>query len=73
MLSRPATRKLIAVGVNRDQSARFHQLLKMIVQVAALFTVQSQFADELLVSSLALGLAGDVGEDGGIGEHRASS
>jgi hypothetical protein len=33
--------------------------------------MQAKFADELLVSGLALGLAGDVGEDGGVGEHRS--
>jgi hypothetical protein len=41
----------------------------MIVQFAALFTVQSEFADELFVSRLALGLVRDMFEDDGVGEH----
>jgi hypothetical protein len=45
----------------------------MIIQVATFFAMQAQFADELLVSGLALGLAGDVGEDDGVREHRALS
>ena len=44
----------------------------MIVQFTALFAMQAEFADQLFVSGLALGLAGNVGEDGGIRNHRAS-
>ena len=61
--------ELEAVGVDRDELAALDQLLQMVVEFAALFAVQSEFTDELLVSGLALGLAGDVLEDGGVGEH----
>ena len=46
--------------------------MKMIVELAALLPVQAQFSDQLLVSSLALGLAGDVFQDGAVGEHDGS-
>ena len=62
-------RKLITVGVDCNQLAAFDQLLEMSLQFAPLLPVQAQFADQLFVSGLAFGLAGDVGEDGVVGEH----
>jgi len=50
-------RERVAVGVDGNQRAGFDQLLQMIVELATLFAVQAEFADELLVSGLALGLA----------------
>ena len=63
-------RELVAVGVDRDELAAFNKLLKMIVQLVSFLAVKAEFADELLVSGLALRLAGDVGQDDGVGEHR---
>jgi hypothetical protein len=63
--------ELVKVGVDGDECASFDQCLQVIVQAATFFSMQAKFADELLVSGLALGLAGDVGEDGGVGEHRS--
>jgi len=38
-------------------------------EIAASVSVQAEFADELLESRGTFGLAGDVFEDGGVGEH----
>jgi len=45
----------------------------VIGEFAAVVTVKAEFADELLVSGLALRLLRDVLEDGGIGKHRSST
>ena len=41
----------------------------MALERVPLSAVKSEFANELLVSCLMLGLPGDVFEDGGVGEH----
>src|SRR5579862_5310270 len=51
-------RKRIAVGVDGNQRTSFNQLLEMLGEFAALVPMQSEFAEQLLVSSLMLGLAG---------------
>src|SRR5581483_644247 len=66
-------RQSVAVGVDWDQGSAFHQLLQMNVQFPALLSVQAQFADELLVSCLPLGLAGNVLENGVLGEHEGKT
>ena len=67
---RGGLRELVAVGVDRDELAALNQLVKMFVQLPSFFPVKAEFADELLISRLALPLPGDVGQDGGVGEHR---
>ena len=62
-------REGVAVGVDGDECAAGDELLQMLIEFAAFLAVQAEFADELLESGLALGLAGDVFEDGGVGEH----
>ena len=46
--------------------------MQMIVGFRGVLLVQAQFADQLLVCRLALGLAGNVFEDGAVEEHEAA-
>ena len=64
-------RQGVTVGIDGDECAAGDQLSEVLIELAAFFAVQAEFADELLESGLALGLAGDVFEDGGVGEHGA--
>src|SRR5260370_26599016 len=62
----------VEVGIDLNQFSRGDQLLKMRVQFSADVSVQAQLADQLLESGRALGLAGDMFEDGGIGGHEGA-
>ncbi len=59
----------VAVRIELNQFARSDQLLKMRVELAAGVAMQPEFAHQLLESSGALGLPGNVFQDGRVGKH----
>jgi len=65
--------KSVAIRTERQKRAAGDQLLQAVIQFAAFLSMQSQFAHQLLESGRALGLPGDVFENGRIREHEAVS
>ena len=63
----------VAIGIELNQFPGGDQLLKMGLEIFARLSVQAKFAHELLESRSALGLAGNVFQDGGVGEHERRS
>jgi hypothetical protein len=66
---RSRLRNRISVRFNRQQLALGDQFLQPLVQFPPFVAVQAQLPDKLLVSSRLSGLALDLFQDGGIGEH----
>jgi hypothetical protein len=59
----------VAIGVELHEFTCGDQLLKVRVEFSAGVAVQAKLPHELLESGSALGLAGDVLQDGGVGKH----
>jgi len=66
-------RQCVAIGIELNQFACRDQLLKMRVEFSAGVSMQAEFAHKLFESRGALGLAGDVFQDGGVGKHQKLS
>ena len=65
-------RQSVAIGVELNQFAGGDQLLQQRVKFSAGVAVQAKLAHQLLESGGPLGLAGNVFQDGRVGEHAGS-
>ena len=69
ILAGSGLRQSIAIRIKLNQFAGSNQFLESPVKLSASLAMQAEFAHELLESSRALRLAGNVFQDGGVGKH----